>query len=200
MAARTWMQCDQAQGFDQVTILTDSTLIHLEMLKYGCECIVQDVQATNGTERIAYYVRDRYDESDLVINVQGDEPLMDPGIPQRLLFNLENKPGFVWTAVRPVRRGELEAADVTKCRECNGFVNDWEREGKSWHNSVQIGVYGYTVGRLLEYLDRPQTDEEKRLGLEQLRWNEPLACITCDYRGIGVDRPEDIAKVEERLS
>jgi CMP-2-keto-3-deoxyoctulosonic acid synthetase len=134
-----------------------------------------------------------------VVNVQGDEPLMDPAIPQRLLFNLKNKPGWVWTAVRKATETEWGNMDIVKCSVRDGLASDFSRLGSTGLDYVHIGVYGYSGKRLKEYLSMKPAVAERDFNLEQLRWREPLACIMVDYNGIGVDRPEHIKMVEERL-
>ena len=138
-------------------------------------------------------------EDDVVVNVQGDEPLMVPEIPQRLLFNVQQRPERVWTAVRALKAEEKDDRDVVKCLARDGEIENWSRYWSPGYEWVQVGVYGYTVKRLREYMAKAPVEAETALGLEQLRWGEPLACFTTEYDGVGVDRPEHIALVEERL-
>lgn len=196
MVVITYRAVEKAFGFDRVIVLTDSEKIHLECIGYGIDCVYQDVEAANGTERIAYYALNSLDDDDLVVNVQGDEPLMTADIPQRLLFNLSMKPGFVWTAVKKLDSpADMMSQDVVKCSLEKGFISEFSRPYKSGLNWVHIGVYGYQVKRLHEYLEKKDTDYT----LEQLRWGEPLAGITVEYTGFGVDRPIDILRVQERF-
>ena len=202
MVVRTYQAVQKAQDFDQIFVLTDNVDIHMACLTYAVPVVLQEVEAANGTERIAKWAVDRFADDDIVVNVQGDEPMMDVGIVNRLRFNVEQRPGFVWTVARWVKIGESNNRDVVKCfRNFEGglSIESWSRDAKSCFDHVQLGIYAYTVKRLREYLEKPPTAEEQSEGLEQLRWGEPLACFTTEYDGIGVDRPDDIQKVEERL-
>ena len=194
-----WNRCRQVAGFDRVTVATDDERIAEYCHSRGLNYEITSSDCRNGTERCEEVARG-LQEGSLVVNVQGDEPLMEPAIVNRVLFNLQYRPDRVWTAVRGLREGERESVDVVKGRECNGSVWTFEREGKSYHNCAHIGVYGYSVKRLREYAAKEQTQDEVDAGLEQLRWREPLACVTVEYDGIGVDRPEDIKRVEDRLN
>jgi CMP-2-keto-3-deoxyoctulosonic acid synthetase len=95
----------------------------------------------------------------------------------------------------------MSSVDVVKCHVKDGFIEpqDFGRVYIPGFDWAHVGVYAYTAGRLKEYVQKPPSVSEKSYRLEQLRWQEPLACFTVDYKGIGVDRPEDIKRVEERL-
>ena len=196
---QTYLRVKDCQGFDEVKVLVEHINVMRRCEKYAIPYAVTERTCKNGTERCADYASVHLDDDDLIVNVQGDEPMMDPGIPQRLLFNLKNKPGFAWTAVRPIRKEDCDNPNIVKCRESSGFVNSFSREWKSYHNMVHVKVYGYSAKRAVEYMARRQTPDEIEQSLEQLRWNEPLAAITCDYDGIAVDLLEHIAMVEERM-
>ena len=200
MVVRTYQAVQKAQDFDQIFVLTDNVDIHMACLTYAVPVVLQEVEAANGTERIARWAVGRFHDDDIVVNVQGDEPMMDVGIVNRLRENINRKPGFVWTVAREVSWHEIDKPDIVKCVFKNGECNFWTRGyDKKTGFYVQLGIYAYTVKRLREYLEKAPMAEEQSEGLEQLRWGEPLACFTTEYDGIGVDRPEDIQKVEERL-
>jgi 3-deoxy-manno-octulosonate cytidylyltransferase (CMP-KDO synthetase) len=202
MVVMTYRQCEKVYSVE-VLVVTDSKAIYDECLDYGINCALHDTDADNGTERIGYYAAAFLEDSDLIVNVQCDEPLMDPSIPQRVLFNLRLKPDSVWTAVRKLHDGpEINNNDVVKCHVDDGKIHpqDFGRVYIPGFDWVHIGVYGYSVKRLKQYIQKPMSVSEKTYRLEQLRWQEPIACITVMYNGIGVDRPEHIAMIEERLS
>lgn len=202
MAVMTYRACQEAGGFDDVILLTNSKAIYDECNDYGINCELHEVEAENGTERIGLYAATCMDEDDLIVNVQCDEPLMTADIPQRLLFNLKNKPGMVWTAARYMRgTTDMTSQDVVKCEVKSGFIHpqDFSRTYMPGFDWVHVGVYAYSVGRLREYVERGSTVSERTYRMEQLRWQEPLAAITVSYNGVSVDRPEHIAMVEERL-
>lgn len=199
MVERVYRRCLQAQGFDRVVVATEDERVAEVCRARGIAYEMTPLECRNGTERCEE-VADLLQNEDLVVNVQGDEPLMDPVIPQRVLFNLKVKPERVWTAVRKVRGEEDDRRDVVKCWVQNGEIKDWTRHKARWAKHVHVGVYGYSVARLRQYADRKPSLEESQQGLEQLRWREPLCCFTVDYRGIGVDRPADIKRVEALLN
>ena len=194
-----WNRCRQVAGFDRVLVATDDERIAEYCHSRGLNYEITSSDCRNGTERCEEVARG-LQEGSLVVNVQGDEPLMEPAIVQRVLFNLQYRPDRVWTAVRKVREGELKRRDVVKCRVVDGKVTEYVRDAAPWAKHVHVGVYGYSVRKLREYAALEPSVAEIKEGLEQLRWREPLACVTVEYDGIGVDRPEDIKRVEDRLN
>ena len=199
MVVRVWKRVRQSAGFDRVVVATEDERIAACCHANGVDFEMTPEDCRNGTER-CLSVADLLHNEDLVVNVQGDEPLMEPAIVQRVLFNLQHRPDMVWTVVREVREGELKRRDVVKCRVVDGRVKEYVRGEAAWAKHVHVGVYGYSVRKLREYAAMEPTKGEIKEGLEQLRWREPLACITVEYDGIGVDRPEDVKRVEDRLN
>lgn len=200
MVIRTYDRCKAASGFDEILILTNSDEILFECQRWSRNCVLQDVTARNGTERIAMYARERITPGDLVVNIQADEPLMDPAIPQRLLLNLKIFDQFVWTAVRRPTPDELLSQDTVKCLVEKGTIVDYSRLYVPGYDWAHIGAYAYSYDNLMGYLKAEEHFSEREAKLEQLRWSDPLHAISVDYHGIGVDRPQDIARVEARLT
>lgn len=217
MVVRVWKRVRQVAGFDQVLVATDDERVADCLYANDVDFLITGTECRNGTERCAWVAEsNELPDSDLIVNVQGDEPLMEPAIVQRVLFNLQHRPERVWTVVRKVREGELENRDCVKSRVENGKIVEYGRlpyrveptamsmfgghYKKQEFNYVHVGVYGYSVKKLREYASMEPTVDELKWGLEQLRWREPLACVTVEYDGIGVDRPEDIKRVEDRLN
>ena len=200
MVVRTWRACRRAMVFDEVVVATDDVRVYDECQRSGCNSIMTG-ECRNGTERCAEAAIKGYGLADdeLVVNVQGDEPLMDPVIPQRVLMNLKLRPERVWTAVRDLKLGELENPNIVRLQVRNEKAWNFSRYDDLVSTHAHLGIYGYSVAKLREYSKKEPDLRETAEGLEQLRWSESLSCITVDYDGIGVDRAEDIARVEERL-
>jgi 3-deoxy-manno-octulosonate cytidylyltransferase (CMP-KDO synthetase) len=200
MLYHTYHQCKKSKGFDRVLPLIDKRPTEHICQIYRMPYAWTEYTCKNGTERCAEYASRTYKDDDLVINVQADEPMMDPKIPEMLLERLKEKPDMVWTAARKLRDTvEMVSMECVKCFVIDETVQEFSRlyiPGFDW---AHIGVYGFSVRRLKDYLERRQTPSEIQDGLEQLRWNEPLGCIEVEYDGMGVDLPEHAKLVEEKL-
>lgn len=200
MVVRVWERVRGASGFDWVGVATDDERVGRCCEEHAVPFFFTSEGCRNGTERCAEVaVGNGLKDEDLVVNVQGDEPLMDVAIPNRILFNLSTRPDLVWTAARKIKDGE-GGRNVVKCQVRGGYVDLFTRRDAKWGRHVHVGVYGYSVERLRQYVKRGPSEDEDKHGLEQWRWRESLGCIRVDYDGIGVDVPSDINKVEEILN
>jgi 3-deoxy-manno-octulosonate cytidylyltransferase (CMP-KDO synthetase) len=175
----------------------------------------------SGTDRIAEVARSRgLDAEDIVVNLQGDEPLMPPAVLGEVAGALAERPLFdIATAVAPIRTLEefLDASCVKALRGRHGQALYFSRAPVPWpRDSVvlgkpaifagawrHVGIYAYRVRTLLEFAARPQTPLETTEKLEQLRALEygmgiyltPLS----EAPPAGVDTPEDLERVRARL-
>jgi 3-deoxy-manno-octulosonate cytidylyltransferase (CMP-KDO synthetase) len=152
-------------------------------------------------------------DDDIVINIQGDEPLMDPLLIDRVAEVLRDDPGLeMATACAPIRtRPELDARTIVKvvvnaaghalyfsrlpipCRR------DGEPDLGGGLYRRHIGIYGYRGAFLRRLVAEPPCALELCESLEQLRalhLGGRIAVVETDEVGLGVDRPEDVAVVE----
>ncbi len=174
-------------------------------------------QHPSGTDRIAE-VAARL-ECDAVVNIQGDEPLIDPTVIDAVSGALER--AEMSTAATPIRRPEeYDNPNVVKVvvnaaglalyfsRRTIPYV----RAAASGSVSEQLaafpflkhlGIYGFRRETLLRFVRMPVSPLEAAEKLEQLRALEngiPIAVVKVDYDSIGVDVPEDVARVEAWLN
>lgn len=196
---------------DSVLVATDSTEIARAVRAFGGEVRMTSDRHETGTDRIAEVAR--HLEADLIVNVQADEPLLQPlAIEQavRPLLADERIPmGTLKTRIRNPEDGANPnivkvAADSSGralyfSRSQIPFVRDASRH--RWHYR-HIGVYVYRRLFLLEFTLLPKTPLEEAEKLEQLRALESgfsIHVAETDYEPIGVDVPGDIALVEKAL-
>lgn len=170
----------------------------------------------SGTDRIAEAVSGI--DADIVINIQGDEPLMDPGLVDRLASAMEADPGWdMGTAAAPIRDGrDLSSSSVVKVVWDSGhralyfsrhpipFVRDAAGaqapvEGLHWRH---IGLYGYRrvfLERLVRTAPCRLETAEKLEQLRALHLGCRMLVLETDAAGVGVDTPEDVNYVEALL-
>jgi 3-deoxy-manno-octulosonate cytidylyltransferase (CMP-KDO synthetase) len=152
-------------------------------------------------------------DADVIVNVQGDEPLIDPDVIDAVIkvHGAENAPDIATVAV-PIRSArEYSDRHVVKVvTDKRGYAlyfsraaipHGW-REGSA-EASRHIGIYAYSRAALLDFVSFPAGKLEDTEDLEQLRALENGLSIFVvrieEFKAIGVDRPEDIAKVEEMM-
>ena len=208
-------RCRKARSLSEIIVATDDARIADAARKF---CRVEMTRAghPSGTDRVAEAaVRC---QCDAVMNIQGDEPLMDPAVIDAVARALENEE--MSTAAAPIGHPEeLENPNVVKV-----VVNTagralyfsrrtipYLREAASGSVSEQLaafpflkhlGIYGYRRQTLLRLVQLPVSPLESAEKLEQLRALEngiQIAVVKVDYDGASVDVPEDVARVERLM-
>jgi 3-deoxy-manno-octulosonate cytidylyltransferase (CMP-KDO synthetase) len=213
----TWEQACRAKSLSEVIIATDSPEIATAVKKFGGR-VEMTGEHPSGTDRIAEVVRRSCREAQIVVNVQGDEPEIDPAHIDLLVKTLHEHPGVeMSTLATPITsRRELDDHSCNKVvcaddgralyfsRATIPFVRDavWDellQTNSPW--LLHLGLYAYRVEFLLELCKLPPSRLEKLEKLEQLRVLEMGARIqvaVVDQRSVGIDTPEDYARFVER--
>lgn len=215
MIERVYTNCKTA-GF-KTAVVTDNDEIEAHVKSFSGVVIRVDDDVPSGSERIALaYQRFFHDtKADLVINVQGDEPLLKGDILKQLAeFHLKS-PYPITTLLRERKTSEedfknpnvVKALWAEKTNQCLYFSREsipYDRDGGKVYNWYQhIGVYSYRPEALLAFVKLPMSKLEDLEKLEQLRALENgymLGAILTTQKLMGVDVPDDIKKVEGALN
>lgn len=205
----------KAVRLSQVIVATDDSRI-LDAVKGfgGCAELTSDQHRT-GSDRIAEVAA--RGQWDLVVNIQGDEPLIDPADIDRAVKGLADNPDIsVSTLMAPVKtEDERDDVNVVKVvTDARGRALYFSRSpiphnrdggGEAPLEGVfrHLGLYAYRSSFLREFTRMPSTPLEELEKLEQLRILEsgfPILVLNTENRSPGVDRPEDIEKLETLLA
>jgi 3-deoxy-manno-octulosonate cytidylyltransferase (CMP-KDO synthetase) len=215
MIQRVYENC-KSSGF-QTAVVTDNDEIETHVKAFGGEVVRIDDDVPSGSERIALAYERFFKDSnaDLVINVQGDEPLLKGDVLKELAeFHLKNSfPITTLLRERSSSDEDFKNPNVVKAvwsaqtKQCLYFSRNslpYDRDGNKDYKWYQhIGVYSYTPKALLEFVKIPMSKLEDLEKLEQLRALEngyTLGAILTSQKLMGVDVPDDIKKVEGALS
>jgi 3-deoxy-manno-octulosonate cytidylyltransferase (CMP-KDO synthetase) len=170
----------------------------------------------SGTDRLAEVVRRC--ECDAAVNIQGDEPLIDPSVIDAVANALANNE-MSTAATRISSPGEYDNPNVVKVvvnaagralyfsRRTIPYLRDAANRSEAEQLAAfpflkHIGIYGYRREALLRLVDCPVSALEQAEKLEQLRALEngiPIAVVHVNYDSVGVDVPEDVKRVEKLL-
>jgi 3-deoxy-manno-octulosonate cytidylyltransferase (CMP-KDO synthetase) len=212
MIERVYRQVTLASSIDRIIVATDDRRIFQAVEAFGGEVVMTRSDHATGTDRLAEVAAGL--EADLIVNIQGDEPLIDPRM--------------IETAITPLKTderipmGTLKTAIDTweEFRDPNVVKVVTDREGFALYFSrspiphcrdgaeqpvdafKHIGLYVYRRDFLLTYASLPSTRLEGLEKLEQLRVLEHgyrIRVAETDLVSIGVDVPEDVARVEAKL-
>ena len=211
MIVRVLRRAQQAAGVDLVLVATDDERIAAIVEAAGGRAAMTDPALPSGTDRVWAAVRDL--PVDIVLNVQGDEPMMDARNIERVAAFLAARPEFpLATVALPLPPGS-DAADpnvVKVVRGNDGRALYFSRSPIPFRRRPEpglptlkhLGLYGYRKEALRRWTELPPHPLERAESLEQLRaLAAGMAMAVLDAAGdsIGVDTPEDARRVEEIL-
>jgi 3-deoxy-manno-octulosonate cytidylyltransferase (CMP-KDO synthetase) len=209
-------RCRQARGVAAVVVCTDSDQVRAGAAAWGFPVLMTSASCRSGSERLASVVEELVAAAGglpaetLVINVQGDQPLLDPGIIQAMVAQfvaLERPP--VLTPVYPLAADKLHDPNVVKVlRAGDGRAITFSRSAlphlrgvppEQWADHTtywgHVGLYGYRADVLAGWMALPVSPLEDLEKLEQLRLIDagiPLLTFVVDQDCLSVDTPEQL--------
>jgi 3-deoxy-manno-octulosonate cytidylyltransferase (CMP-KDO synthetase) len=202
----------RAQGLARVVVLTDDERIARVVEGFGGEWEMTPADCASGTDRIAWAVRGWNPATvAAVINIQGDEPLIDPDEVAKIAAHLAAHPGDpVVTLATPATLEEMANPNAVKVvLGVNGAALYFSRSPIPYPRGEKgaaplkhLGIYGYQREALLRLAALAPTPLERSESLEQLRALEngiPIRVLIAARGAVGVDTAEDLARVEEML-
>ena len=203
-----WERARLVSGLDGLVIATDDERIASAARSFGAAVEMTSPECASGTDRVAEVAR-RRPEAAIVVNLQGDEPELDPNAVGTLIAGLRSDPTIRMATLghREEDPRVLASEDVVKVGvDAEGFALYFSRRaprppapGESvWRH---IGVYGFTRDLLLEFASWPASERERTERLEQLRALDRGVRIKVFAGGrpaAGVDTPEQLAALERR--
>jgi 3-deoxy-manno-octulosonate cytidylyltransferase (CMP-KDO synthetase) len=214
-------ECACASGAASVIVATDDERIRAAASGFGADCVLTSAAHVSGTDRIAEVARVRgFAGTDIVVNLQGDEPLMPPAVIKELAACLRERPLIdIATAVAPIQSLAefLDPNCVKALRALDGRALYFSRAPVPWPRDRteqgrpaafdaawrHIGIYAYRTRSLLEFAVRPPTPLELCEKLEQLRALETGMSIhllqLAEAPATGVDTPQDLERVRQLL-
>lgn len=209
MIEHVYSRVASARGLDRVVVLTDDERIARAVESFGGEVEMTPADCASGTDRIAWAAR-RWDAR-AVINIQGDEPLIDPEEISRIAGHLAAHPQdpvvTLATPASPEEMGNPNAVKVVLALDGAALYFSrapipYPRNEGGFAPLKHLGIYGYQREALLRLAALPPSPLERGESLEQLRALENgmgIRVLIVDRASIGVDTAEDLARVEKIL-
>jgi 3-deoxy-manno-octulosonate cytidylyltransferase (CMP-KDO synthetase) len=196
---------------DVVLVATDDERIAMAARAAGAEAVVTG-PAETGTDRVALAARAMLPRPTLVVNLQGDEPLIEPAAVEALVHAMDEGGSEMATMARPLAGGEWERPEVVKVvTDRNGHALYFSRApiparwepGASPLARAHVGMYAYTPAFLERFaaLEPGRLEREERL--EQLRALEHgyrIRVVDTTYSGFGVDTEKDLERARELVA
>jgi 3-deoxy-manno-octulosonate cytidylyltransferase (CMP-KDO synthetase) len=216
MIQRVWERARQATRISRVIIATDDERIVKAALGFGAEAVITRAEHRSGTERVAEVAaHDQSSGEEIFVNVQGDEPLVEPDAIDTLVEAIEAEEGVsVATLMVPITKpADIMDPNIVKVvldfdgnalyfsRAPIPWVRDREAPVHAQHMK-HLGLYGFRRDALLDFPTLPVGDLERIEQLEQLRWMEngyKIRVAETQHDSVSVDVPEDVSRVEALL-
>jgi 3-deoxy-manno-octulosonate cytidylyltransferase (CMP-KDO synthetase) len=198
----------------KVWLATDDQRIYDAAVSLDVPVVMTDPDHPSGSDRIMEAARILGLEDDaVVVNIQGDEPALDPDMLKKLVEPFAAPEIRVTTLARIIDARQAENPDRVKVvRSEKGFALYFSRSKIPYIRDIEqgetdyllhIGIYAYRISALKTFTTLPPSPLETIEKLEQLRFLEagiPIYVQMTDYLGFGVDRPEDLQLILQQLS
>ncbi|MBQ8418170.1 MAG: 3-deoxy-manno-octulosonate cytidylyltransferase [Phascolarctobacterium sp.] len=207
MIQHVYERACQAQLPDEVVVATDNELVEQAVIGFGGKAVMTSPDHPSGTDRLAE-VALKYPDVDIIVNVQGDEPMIPPEIIDRLAEAFEGDADLNMATMKVVMDEEDydNPAAVKVVTDQHGYALYFSRslmpyprnKPEGYKVFKHVGIYAYRRNFLLKYAALTPTPLERAESLEQLRALEngyKIKVLESDFQGIGVDTPEDLAAV-----
>jgi 3-deoxy-manno-octulosonate cytidylyltransferase (CMP-KDO synthetase) len=201
----------RARGVDVVAVATDDPRIAAAAERAGAVPIMTGPAAT-GTDRVAEAARKLLPAPEIIVNLQGDEPLIEPAAIETLLQAMDESAADMATLARPLDPGEAERTQVVKVvTDLTGYALYFSRAliphrregGVSALCRAHVGIYAFTAAFLERFAKLAPGRLEGEEALEQLRALEHgvrIRVAETAYRGFGIDTPEDLERARALLA
>jgi len=203
----------RAERVSRIVVATDEASIKSAVEAFGGEAMLTRHDNRTGTDRVAEVAS--HLPAEIYVNVQGDEPLIDPGTIDALVSAmLEDESVQVSTPCTLISQsGDIMDPNVVKVvRDFDGNALYFSRAPIPWVRDTaetvaaqhwkHLGLYAFRRDALIEFPTLPPGDLERLEQLEQLRWLENgfrIRVVETSYDAVSVDVPADVARVEELL-
>jgi 3-deoxy-manno-octulosonate cytidylyltransferase (CMP-KDO synthetase) len=216
MLQRVYEQAKKCANLTEVIIATDDERIYAHVHQFGGIAAMTSDQHQSGTDRCAE-VAAKYPEYDVIINIQGDEPFIDPQ-QIALVVSCFDEPGTqLATLIKKINTTEelynfsspkviinKQSEAIYFSRAAIPHVRGEEPQRWLYHNTYykHIGIYGYNSTALQEVTRLPLSSLEKAESLEQLRWIENgyrIKVAETDLETYAIDTPQDLEKLLKTL-
>lgn len=198
-------------NLDEVVVATDDERIYKEVERFGGKAILTSKEHENGTSRIAE-VCTKYEDYNVIVNVQGDEPLIEPEMINSIINSFKEDDTISMSTLKYKidTMEEIENPNYVKViTDKKGYALYFSRSVIPYPRKLDIqnyykhvGIYGYKRDFVVEYAKMEPTPLELSESLEQLRALENgyrIKVMETPYKIIGVDTQEELEKVREYI-
>jgi len=208
MIQRVYEQAKQCALFSKIIVATDDDKIYDHVLKIGGDVMMTSTTHQNGTERCAEVIGNLSEQFDIIINIQGDEPFVDPALFTMLIQAFKDPQIQIATLIKPIiDKAYIDNPNIIKVVKSvtnkalyfsRTAIPFQRNEAAKIQFYKHIGLYAYRKEVLLEIVKLGAGVYEQIEMLEQLRWlenNYPIHLIETDLEADSIDVPADLDRL-----
>ena len=208
MIQRVYEQCKKASTLSEVIVATDDKRIFDHVISFGGKAIMTATTHLSGTDRCNEAIHSLETKYNIVINIQGDEPFINPEQIDQIASLLSSPEISIATLAKKIDSLSL-LTDVNSPKaifDKNGIAQNFCRSitqikpNQTYYK--HIGIYGYRTQTLTEICKLPASENEKTERLEQLRWLDngyKIKVGITAFESLSIDTPEDIEKIKAQM-
>jgi len=208
MIQRVYEQCKKANSLSAVIVATDDKRIFNHVLDFGGKAMMTSNSHPSGTDRCNEVIQSLNEKYDIAINIQGDEPFINPEQINQIVSFFSSPEIGISTLAKKIETLFL-LTDVNSPKaifDKNGIAQNFCRSitqikpNQTYYK--HIGIYGYRSQTLAKICKLPPSENEKTERLEQLRWLDngyKIKVGITTFDSLSVDTPEDIEKIKAKL-
>ena len=205
MIQRVYEQCEKSLLLNHLVVATDDKRIYKHVNEFGGNVIMTSITHESGTDRCNEVVLNSNMAYDIVVNIQGDEPFINPKQIDQIITNLLDTNADIATLAKKIddlkvifdsNNPKIIFNKKTKIAE--DFVRKIDKISKNKNYYKHIGIYAFKSSILNQISKLNQTEREINENLEQLRWlenNYQIAVGITDHESVSIDTHEDLKKL-----
>jgi len=210
MLQHVYERASQARYLSSTIIATDDPRVFDTARNFGAQVRMTRADHLSGTDRVAEVAS--AEEAEIIVNIQGDEPFIDPDAIDAAILPVEHNPEVVMATLKKEIEHQHEITDPNVVKVVTDLAGDaiyfsrcpvpFGRQGFPTRHFKHIGLYVYRRPFLLQYSSLPVGPLEQAERLEQLRAIEngyKIRVVETEYDSLGVDTPADLERVAQFL-
>ena len=205
MIQRVYDQCEKSLLLNQLVVATDDKRIYQHVKEFGGNVIMTSITHESGTDRCNEIILNSNIAYDIVVNVQGDEPFINPNQIDQIITNLLDSNADIATLAKKIDDLKVifdannpKIIFYKKTKIAEDFVRKIDKINKNKKYYKHIGIYAFKASILNQISKLSQTEREINENLEQLRWlenNYQIAVGITDHESVSIDTHEDLKKL-----
>lgn len=209
MIQRVYEKSSLCNNLNKVIIATDDERIAFHVKSFGGDVIITSKNHKSGTDRCGEILEKTTEDFDIIVNIQGDEPFIEPFQINELISLFNNENIQIGTLSKKIEEYSC-LIDKNKVKvffdeknNANSFVREYKISEEEFNKQTfykHIGIYAFQASILKKITKLPSTKNEKKLNLEQIRWLDNKFKIKVgitEIESISVDTSEDLQKIED---